>query len=147
NLIQIRGLKAKITEIQQQYDSIIRSILDEIVAQKEYVKEILTCALDQLETTIDTPEIKAHINQLMHQIDQLVDNMASQTLLLSIFSSIGMSSTIALISSLFVGASALGAFALGIGVIGSGIANEVIFRRKLCELDYNYTMNVFLADL
>ncbi|CAF3036012.1 unnamed protein product, partial [Rotaria sp. Silwood2] len=142
NLIQIRGLKAKITEIQQQYDSIIRSILDEIVAQKEYAKEILTYALDQLETTIDTPEIKAHINQLMHQIDQLVDNMASQTLLLSIFSGIGMSSTIALIISLFVGASALGAFALGIGVIGSGIANQVIFRRKLCELDEKLRNNI-----
>ncbi|CAF1197955.1 unnamed protein product [Rotaria sp. Silwood1] len=120
NLIQIRGLKTKIIAIQERYDSAIRRILNEITVQKERAKEILTNALDQLETTIDTREIKAHLNQLIHQIDQLVENMASQTLLLSIFSGLGLFSIIAFIIGVFAGTSALGLRTLGLGFIGSG---------------------------
>ncbi|CAF4247854.1 unnamed protein product, partial [Rotaria sordida] len=135
NLIQIRGLKVKITEIQERYDSTIRNILHEIAVQKERAKEILTNALDQLETTINRREIKNHLNQLIHQIDQLVENMASQTLLVLISSGLGMFSIIGLIISLFAGTSALDILSFGIGAIGSGIASEVIFRKKLCKLD------------
>ncbi|CAF1328948.1 unnamed protein product [Adineta steineri] len=62
NLIQIQSLKFKIINIQEEYDADIKDILNEIKKQKQSAKEILLSALDQLESEINTEQIKTSIH-------------------------------------------------------------------------------------
>ncbi|CAF4685260.1 unnamed protein product, partial [Rotaria sp. Silwood2] len=124
NLIQIQGLKADINEIQERYDSNIQNILDQIAKQKVRAKEILVNSLNQLESTINTQDIRKYLNELINAIDHLLGPLSEQVLLISIFSGLGLFSFIAAIIALFGGASAFGIATFGLGFLVSSTASE-----------------------
>ncbi|CAF1518268.1 unnamed protein product [Adineta steineri] len=135
NLIQIQSLKSKISSIQEEYDSNITNILNEITKQKQYAKEILLNALDQLESAVNTEQIKTSIHSLIHHIDFLVENISKHVHLISIFSSIGLGGIIAMIFAAFAGSSFISFATLGFGTVASGVGSEILFKEKLKELD------------
>ncbi|CAF4527828.1 unnamed protein product [Rotaria sp. Silwood2] len=142
NLTQIKGLKEDINKIQERYDSNIQNILDQIAKQKVCAKEILVNSLNQLESTINTQDIRKYLNELINAIDHLLGPLSEQVLLISIFSGLGLLSFIAAFIALFAGASAFGVATLGLGFLVSSTASEVMFRSKLSELDENLSDNI-----
>ncbi|CAF3025916.1 unnamed protein product [Rotaria sp. Silwood2] len=135
NTFQIQDLKEEINRIQTRYDSKIQHILDRITEQKKHAKEILVNALKQLESVVDTEDIRRNLRELIDVLDTLVETRPQDVLLISIFSAFGLAGLIAAILALFVGASAFGIITLGLGSLVSGTASEVMFRNKLSNLD------------
>jgi hypothetical protein len=142
NIIQIQDLKTTIQNIQERYDSNIQDILNQITEEKERAKEILVNALKQLESTVNTQDIRRYLNELINAIDHLVDNMSHEVLLISIFSGLGLFALIATIIALFAGVSTLGIVTLGLGALVGGAASEVMFRTKLSELDEKLAVHI-----
>ncbi|CAF1406934.1 unnamed protein product [Adineta steineri] len=135
NIIQIQKLKSKITNIQKEYDLYITGILNEITKQKQHAKEILMNALNQLESAVNTEQIKASIHSLIHDIDFLVGNISKHVYLILIFSSIGIGGIIAMIIAGLAGSSFFGIATMGLGTVVGSVGSEILFKDKLEELD------------
>lgn len=135
NLIQIKELKNEIIEIQKLYDLRIQTILNQITEQKELAKEILFKAFKQLESTVNTEDIRQYLNELIDAITHMLANMPDEVLSISIFSSFNLFAFIGMITSISAGGSLIGLATLGLGLATSGVASEIIFRKKLVELD------------
>ena len=142
SVYQIIELKSKITSIQTDYDERITKILSEIHEQKKRSKEILLNVFSELGTTMDTRIVGQFLNELMNELDKLVTK-ASLVLLGSIF--VGTNALFSFIAPMIAslsGSAVFGFVTLGLGTAVSVTSNEVLFRRKLSQLNKSLADNI-----
>ncbi len=134
---QIHNMKTNIKYIKNQYDSNIRIISNEIKEQNESTKEILFNVVNQFESTAKREETRKYLNELINQINYLIDNTSHLFSLTSIFSALGLFSSIDSIISLFTGTGTgvLGIIPLQTVFVINNTASEIMFKDKLEELN------------
>ncbi|UJR11350.1 hypothetical protein I4U23_015531 [Adineta vaga] len=118
----IQNLKTNLIFIQEQYDSYIEKLSNEI---KEYRKEIS----------------EENFNEATKHIDYLFDKTSEQLLLLTIYSAIGLMNSIDSILLLFtgIGTDVLGIAPIRMGFVINNTASEMMFKDKLNELEAKLT--------
>ena len=142
NIYQLHQLKGNITLIQQEYDARIDKTTKKIRNEKEQTKQILSNALDRLETIVDKNIAKQYLDELLNELDKQIAHIPLVALLGTLFGSVGFT---AIIAAILFGVSGSFTFALatfGVGAAGGAIASEALFRTKLSALENKLTETI-----
>lgn len=129
---KIHNLKTNIKYIEKEYDFKIKNISNYIKEQEELTKNIF-------QLNINNKENEEYLNELFSKIDNLIENTTYDILLISIFSSIALFSSIQSILSLFTGTGVLGIIPITMGIIINNTASQIMFKDKLKDLNQKLT--------